>query len=1065
MSKRFPLVVIVGMLLALSARGQTQPPAETSADDSVEAQLQEAWYLEVASGRYEEALAIYRRVLEVDPIGPIVRALTQLRMALTLSRLGRLEESRALLRELLAKYAVASDSASNQEKHAELVQKVRDLERTHEHNAKLYTANHPVLRRTQGELEKVRAEIAALTILTDAQRAELQPILDAAQEALTGSDTEQASLRRKVVSLIERLNAEDEAVRKQAAEALMGIGSDVAPFLVEALTTSDYFASQEVARLLVDFAGRDATLLPVLRNALRSADTVVQQALQTFLKKKPWNAEVVFSFLEDESAAVRAIGVDLWPGSEDAQRFPDRLARRMDDSSATVRAQTVQLLLMWEYRFPEFRAASSKALSDDDPRVRTAFFEKAAQRRQGFDQWIEAAVDALDPAQPDVARAAVEALNRWSQHRQPLFEEPAVLASCVERLIALSEGAPVELRQWVMSTLGQLPTERARDFLLRNLDDPLPSVARSALGALDGRLSDPLVAQRFIELASDPILGSNVQSRLEQHVREPVVRDLLFAHLTELPDSLIDKALVQSDRESVSKTIGSLEGFERLSPSVQVKVLRIIGNLKIEAAVPAVAQALRSDDRAVVDQALWAAQSVHSPVLAPALAQILNRGDSKQVNTALYIADKLDVPELIEPIGRHVRSEDGPTRDRAVSALDDIEDARVLPYLVEALTDPNTNAVNRASNAIDRLVKNGVGVRLAIDTMLERLPDLNVQAWKTFHRTLNRSAQAEDSQRLIAALELAPTGLQVQILQLLRGLAGPSALPSVRRYAQSGDEQVRHNAELLLLQIGEFDDLVALVPGQGSKAIHSLGASGDPRAFDVLLSLLKEGRENGQRHAAAMAIDRLARPEAIPDLVEFTLSQVWKNNNQIPMVRSLAKYPAEAALDGLAELLSRAKEPIVRIEALETLTRFAEPRARQLVLEQLEADDADVRAKAIEALGTFLDEDLLPRLVELLRHRLPEVRQAAQGSIQKIRFYLDQKRFAESVHGGSSSPEALQELTAMLSDPASSVRIAGAQALGRLGSEAALPALLRVRKDEDAAVRAAIEAALDAIVK
>ena len=51
----------------------------------------------------------------------------------------------------------------------------------------------------------------------------------------------------------------------------------------------------------------------------------------------------------------------------------------------------------------------------------------------------------------------------------------------------------------------------------------------------------------------------------------------------------------------------------------------------------------------------------------------------------------------------------------------------------------------------------------------------------------------------------------------------------------------------------------------------------------------------------------------------------------------------------------------------------------------------------------------------------------------------------------------------MLKDPSPAVRLAAVKAVSKLKAQGALPALLPLRKDDDAEVRKAAEAALDAL--
>jgi HEAT repeat protein len=177
-------------------------------------------------------------------------------------------------------------------------------------------------------------------------------------------------------------------------------------------------------------------------------------------------------------------------------------------------------------------------------------------------------------------------------------------------------------------------------------------------------------------------------------------------------------------------------------------------------------------------------------------------------------------------------------------------------------------------------------------------------------------------------------------------------------------------------------------------------------------------------------------------------------------------YPPEVAWAFLTEVLRDDDvAALLKVEAVKMLAFVDRPEVFEILLEQANSPSADLVVAAVEALGHRLDPRARPRLVELLRHPNDTGRKEAQAALEAIRFYLSQAEAIEPLASAAENAPALRELCTMLEADEPAVRIAAAQALGRLGAGSALPALIRHRRDPDPAVRQAIEEALDAIAE
>lgn len=125
------------------------------------------------------------------------------------------------------------------------------------------------------------------------------------------------------------------------------------------------------------------------------------------------------------------------------------------------------------------------------------------------------------------------------------------------------------------------------------------------------------------------------------------------------------------------------------------------------------------------------------------------------------------------------------------------------------------------------------------------------------------------------------------------------------------------------------------------------------------------------------------------------------------------------------------------------------------------------RRGAVACLGIFMDRQAVPFLMECLKDSDPEVRKEAQGHLERIHWYEEQKRVWQAFLadpdgvGGHESPAAA--LVAMLDSDDAEVRLLTIKSLGKLGEPAALPVLLKIVDEGQPEEREAAKAAVEAI--
>jgi HEAT repeat protein len=219
---------------------------------------------------------------------------------------------------------------------------------------------------------------------------------------------------------------------------------------------------------------------------------------------------------------------------------------------------------------------------------------------------------------------------------------------------------------------------------------------------------------------------------------------------------------------------------------------------------------------------------------------------------------------------------------------------------------------------------------------------------------------------------------------------------------------------------------------------------------------------------AAEALGPLGDPRAVEPLVKALGDRNWEVREAA--VLALGHYRDARAVDPIVALLSDPDRE-VREAAARVLEQIGDPRAvGPLVLTLKDAEDT-VRQAAGRAL-TALDPNwessdaaraVVPQLKAALKDKEYWVRQSAASVLAKI----GELRPTESDTAMLAQPiyyrrqAAIELLVNTLGDFDRELRIAAAEALGRLGQQVALHPLAQALRDDDVGVRTAAAQALE----
>ena len=466
------------------------------------------------------------------------------------------------------------------------------------------------------------------------------------------------------------------------------------------------------------------------------------------------------------------------------------------------------------------------------------------------------------------------------------------------------------------------------------------------------------------------------------------------------------------------------------------------------------------------------------------------------------------VPVLVEQLA----SEDPDLRQAAAGVLGAIADGRGVPPLTARLADPDVNVRAAVADALGKIgsAEAVAALRAAVDSDDATLRLSAVEALQAIRSCLpteqigrllaDRSLRRPLYRMLGAADDVGALAL------VARGVADPSRPARDAALGALGHQRARRDAELgpALAEVrvaAERDPglaeawaaaLASEEPFVAAGALTTLAAVGSVRHAGSMVKLAEDER---YRALVEEALERLpAGPELRATLADAlpTLGQLAR----LTALAALARLGSPAAFESVVREASD-RESYVQAEAIAALGRLRDGRAVAPLAGLLGAEDpngAALAATALVRIGQSSADDREAVLVAVRDRGEASPCVAlyrtlgALGAGEDVAFVLVGLRAAAAAvrAGAAGAARALAqrglvgagqaaELVAALSDPAWSVRAAAARAVAEIARAAprgrdrraspcaeALPALLRVLRDVEPAVRAAVAEALGA---
>jgi HEAT repeat protein len=666
-------------------------------------------------------------------------------------------------------------------------------------------------------------------------------------------------------------------------------------------------------------------------------------------------------------------------------------------------------------------AALTEALGDADPGVRRAVVEAFIDFRTHWygDLIRSALLTALRDQDSSIRLLVVEELGKRYAgliHRPNYFDGMPVDPHLLPELSRLQEDPDPAVRRAVLLARGWVGVPEVLEPLLALCVDPDAGTRAVTLTIL-GPYADPRVAPALAAALEDVDPGASLAAALALAKRhDPRGIDVLAAALlaAEIPDlemigqlgQFHDRRVTATLIELLAKHVQALDiaWMEEIPNSYSARNQRrqgssagrlVIGLLEEQGAVavPPLLDRLTDDSSLVRQAAAIILMHIRDHRAVPALVAALEDDAPAMRQVAARALRVFGDVATLPALTAALRDADPAVRGEAALALGGVQDTRALPALLEALHDPNLD------------------VQFAAAWALGRIPD--PRAVEPLIEVLTTNVDRGVGERSAEALGY---------------IADRRAVPSL--IAALGDEnlRVRDRAAFALGLIGDraaVEPLLAMLndpayeePYQGIRPgdFRLTGKGCIRRLGGDNWSVVQEYR--GYRPSAALALGLIGDPRAVDALVALLKKEPWLRD---PAVKALAAIP-----------------DIRTIEALFSL----DPKSVWQVEQQL-------------IYGRVRDE-AGPWLVAQLRSPDPLLRVRAARYLRRMAGQIDMaaRPLVVSEVTAKKVPGAADALALLLQDGDPGARREAALALAAYGDRRAIPALLSLFHEKDAAYSA-----------
>lgn len=478
--------------------------------------------------------------------------------------------------------------------------------------------------------------------------------------------------------------------------------------------------------------------------------------------------------------------------------------------------------------------------------------------------------------------------------------------------------------------------------------------------------------------------------------------------------TFVERLGAQADRDTVVSVVMSLR-TEHRDFNVLSSALKLLSTSDIDVTAQ-LAELLQDPDPDLRIQAALALGEHDTAAAAEALRGALGDSDPNVRYHAIEALGRMRAADAVDALAEIAAVDDFFLAFPAVDALARINDRRVAPRLVRLLTRPAVGEA--AADALGDLggvevvppLTRALNSGAAAPPIARALARLNTRFENEYGggplivATFREVIGPDGVQRILDAVTSAPASDLRPLVTLLGWLSGPAV---ERALAQ------------LLGTAATRDDVIEAIARQ------------DPRIVDLLIEQL-DAEDADTRLAAIVALGRLGSRRARPALTGMLRRDPAE---VVAAAAALAHVADPAAYESLLPLLAHA-DASVRQAAIGALNGLGHPDMGRRVVTMLDSADPRERESAVRIAGYFGYQDAVDAMLARCDDQVEAVRRAA---IEHLPFLEDSR--------------AAVRLQAALRDASPKVRAAAARGLGRVAVSDGTVSLLDATRDQDTWVR------------
>jgi HEAT repeat protein len=484
-----------------------------------------------------------------------------------------------------------------------------------------------------------------------------------------------------------------------------------------------------------------------------------------------------------------------------------------------------------------------------------------------------------------------------------------------------------DVRKFTAALLGQASDKSAEPALIEVIRDPDISVRAEVVGSLGSCGTSASVPALVASLRDDSALVRTAAASSLAHFDDPSAIPPLVAALNDADWHV---------RATAIMSLSSLAGNDK------DRVAKIIDPI---------AARLQDDQYALVrDRAADALARPNDEKAVAALVQAIvseNREARFHAHEAIISCKAV---AALPPLAGHVHDANRDVREKIVRIFGEIGGSGQVPYVTDALNDPDPVVRLAAVQALRKL--QGAGMRDSLETKCNDT-DPNVRAESA--RALGTIGDRKAVPKLVgllhddngfvrsaAAESLGQLGDRTATVALIQVLTGEKPHPA------AGSEQ---DGLVISAQPGALPEIARLkLVEEKISATKALGDIRDPVAVDALIESGLKAEDPGLRAESAVSLGKIAEPRAVQPL-EATVRPYYDTVPEDSQGLTVSSGP----MDETARL-RKEKESRVRASVAWALGQIADPSAQEILRRAMNDENSLVRDAAAEALAKITEK-------------------------------------------------------------------------------------------------------------